>query len=126
MKNNPAIYFEIPVKDLDRAEVFYNKVFGYRFEREMIDGYEMAFFPFNEKAGGITGALAKGDVYQPSKTGTILYFTTDDIEETLQKVLLHKGTILYPITHNEAYHFLVAEFEDCEGNRIGLQQLLPK
>lgn len=121
---NPVIYFEIPVRDLDRAEAFYQAVLDFNFEREVLDGYEMAFFPFNKESSGITGALAKGDVYRPAKAGTLIYFRTDNIESTLQKVLKQNGTILYPATPNEVYGFIVAEFEDSEGNRIGLQQLL--
>ncbi|MCJ7933060.1 MAG: hypothetical protein MUW56_05355 [Chryseobacterium sp.] len=65
--SNPVVYFEIPVNDLERAEKFYTAVFNFSFEKELIDRYEMALFPFEEKNSGITGALAKGDVYTPSK-----------------------------------------------------------
>lgn len=122
MPTNPVIFFEIPVDDLDRAERFYSKVFGFSFERENIDGYEMTFFPFYDNKTGITGALAKGDVYQPSTSGVILYFFTADIDQTLEKVLLYDGTILYPKVFNDQYGFYVAEFKDTEGNRIAIQQ----
>lgn len=121
-KTNPAIYFEIPATDLDRAETFYKNVFGFTFERETIDGYEMTLFPFEDSGKGISGALAKGDAYKPSKNGVILYFRADDIDHTLEKVTAQNGKILYPKTCNETYGFTVAEFEDSEGNRIALQQ----
>ncbi len=121
---NPVIYFEIPVTDLSRAEKFYTAVFGFSFDKEMMDGYDMAFFPFNDTMSGITGALAKGDVYRPSKEGVVLYFRTPDMEASLQKVLEQGGHILYPATLNEKYGFIVAEFEDSEGNRIALQQII--
>lgn len=35
---NPVGYFEIPVSNLDRAINFYEKVFGYEFERATVDG----------------------------------------------------------------------------------------
>ena len=38
---NPFSYVEIPVTDLDRAVAFYRAVFGYRFERTVLDGHEM-------------------------------------------------------------------------------------
>lgn len=121
---NPVIYFEIPVTDLARAEKFYTAVFGFSFDKEVMDGYDMAFFPFNDTISGITGALAKGDVYRPSKEGVILYFRTPDMEASLQKVLEQGGNILYPATVNEKYGFIVAEFEDSEGNRVALQQVI--
>lgn len=58
-KSNPVVYFEIPVKDIDRAVKFYKKVFHFDFDKEIIDNNEMALFPFVEKNSGITGALAK-------------------------------------------------------------------
>ncbi|NBU26980.1 MAG: VOC family protein, partial [Caulobacteraceae bacterium] len=68
---NPVCHFEIPVTDLDRAIRFYEGVFGYRLNRRTIDGYEMAFFPRSDDKPGASGALARGDVYVPSKTGPI-------------------------------------------------------
>ncbi len=124
MKNNinPVIYFEIPVNDLDRAEHFYRQVFGYEFEREMMDGYDMSLFPFNEEASGITGALVRGDVYKPTRDGAIIYFGTRDMDQVLERVTALNGKTLYPKTFNEKYQCWVAEFEDSEGNRIALQQ----
>jgi predicted enzyme related to lactoylglutathione lyase len=58
-----VVYFEIPVNDIDRAMIFYQKVFGFQFERTSIDGNEMAMFPNVEDGFGISGALAKGDSY---------------------------------------------------------------
>lgn len=118
--SNPAIYFEIPVLELDRAIHFYQSVFEFEFEKKMIDEYEMALFPFSDKHSGISGALAKGTVYQPTINGVIIYFKTDEINNTLQRATAHGGTILYPITDNGIG--LVAEFQDSEGNRIALFQ----
>lgn len=120
--SNPVVYFEIPVNDLKRAEEFYSAVFNFSFEKEVIDHYEMALFPFEEKNSGITGALAKGDVYKPTKNGVIIYFKTESIDATLEKVLQHAGKILYPKRTDEKYGFAVAEFEDSEGNRIALHE----
>ncbi|MCS3531445.1 VOC family protein [Chryseobacterium sp. JUb7] len=124
MKTNPVIYFEIPVHDLIRAEQFYTSVFNFNFEKEIIDHYEMALFPFEETKSGITGALAKGDVYQPTKKGIIIYFKTENIDLTLETVLKHGGKILYPKRIDEKYGFAVAEFEDSEGNRIALHETI--
>jgi predicted enzyme related to lactoylglutathione lyase len=121
---NPVIYFEIPVNNLKRAEDFYRNLFDFTFENEIIDNYEMALFPFNDKKRGISGALAKGDVYKPSKNGVIIYFNTPNIEATLEKAIRFGGKILYPKTINEKYGFYVAEFEDSEGNRIAIQQII--
>ncbi len=121
-KDNPAVYFEIPVTDIQRAMQFYAAVFGFAFDEEVIDNYQMALFPFYKSGSGITGALAKGDVYKPSTAGVIIYLATTDIENTLRLVSANGGKILYPKTLNEKYGVAIAEFEDSEGNRIALQQ----
>lgn len=118
-KMNPVGYFEIPVKDMNRAVKFYEAVFGYKFTLEKIDGNDMALFPFDEKSNGITGALAKGKVYKPTKNGTILYFQVENIEEILAKANAIGGKTLYPKTSIGENGF-VAEFQDSEGNRIAL------
>ena len=119
MKSNPVVYFEIPVADIDRAIEFYKNVFGYSFEREVIDNNEMALFPFFDNVRGISGALAKGETYLSSKTGSLVYFFTDDIDSVLAKVNSNGGKTLYPKTSIGELGF-VAEFEDSEGNRIAL------
>ncbi|MCT2562817.1 VOC family protein [Chryseobacterium herbae] len=122
--SNPVVYFEIPVNDMKRAEQFYTNVFNFSFEKEDIDGYEMSLFPFEEKSSGITGVLAKGDVYKPTKDGIIIYFKIENIDQSLAKVLQNGGKILYPKKVNEKYGFAVAEFEDSEGNRIALHETI--
>lgn len=117
--SNPAVYFEIPVSDLDRAVRFYGAVFGYQFHRETIDHNEMALFPLLEDSPGISGALAKGEIYVPSKTGSLIYLHTSDIDLTLKKVAAAGGKTLYPKTSLGGLGF-VAEFEDSEGNRVAL------
>ena len=117
--HNPASYFEIPVSNLKRATVFYSEVFGYDFEFEEIHGNQMALFPFSNDKPGITGALAQGDIYKPTKEGTLIYFHVRDISTTLLMITKNGGKILFPKTEVGSYGY-VAEFEDSEGNRVGL------
>jgi predicted enzyme related to lactoylglutathione lyase len=121
MKNkfNPVVYFEIPVTDIERAIQFYSAVFNFDFERDIIHDNEMAFFPLTEGNSGISGALAKGEIYKPTINGTLIYFNTEDIEKTLNLALKNGAEVLFPITSNGEYGS-VAEFKDCEGNRIAL------
>lgn len=119
-KSNPVVYFEIPVIDIDRAIKFYKAVFNFDFDKETIDNNEMALFPFVEINAGISGALAKGEIYKPTKDGVVIYFKTENIDETIKSAVSNGGKILYPKTDNGIG--LVAEFEDTEGNRIALYQ----
>lgn len=119
--SNPVYHFEIPVVDLDRAIRFYESVLGTKLERRMVDGYEMAFFPRADGLPGASGALAKGDVYVPSKTGAIVYFDVPDIDAALERARLIGSTVLYDKKDiGEAGS--VAEVEDSEGNRLALSQ----
>jgi hypothetical protein len=119
-KSNPVVYFEIPVIDIDRATKFYSTVFNFKFDTTIIDNNKMALFPFTEEKSGISGALAKGEIYKPTKDGVLIYFNTANIDETLRLANVNGGQILYPKTDNGIG--LVAEFEDTEGNRIALYQ----
>ena len=119
-KSNPVVYFEIPVIDIDRATKFYSTVFNFKFDTAIIDNNEMALFPFTQEDSGISGALAKGEIYKPTKDGVLIYFNTANIDETLRLANVNGGQILYPKTDNGIG--LVAEFEDTEGNRIALYQ----
>lgn len=116
---NPVFYFEIPVTDMDRAIGFYATVFGFDFNRQTIDGYEMALFPRVDDAPGASGALAMGDVYIPSKSGVLLYLDVPDIDTVLIRASANGGAVLLAKKHIGDAGF-VAEIEDSEGNRIGL------
>lgn len=118
-QSNPVVYFEIPVTDMDRAVRFYTAVFNFEFRKDTIDHNEMALFPFTDETEGISGALAKGEIYKPTINGTLIYFTTEDIDKTLKSAVENGGEVLYPKTSNGELGF-VAEFKDSEGNRIAL------
>ncbi len=122
MNRNPVTYFEIPVADMDRAVEFYEAVFSVSLERRLIDGHDMALFPFDESAGGASGALAKGESYVPSKAGPRLYFFIENIDETLARAVAQGGSVAYPKT--AVGELWVAEFEDSEGNQIALSSAI--
>lgn len=109
-----------PVTNMDRAIKFYGSVFNFNFDKEIIDNHEMALFPFVEENAGISGALAIGEIYKPTKDGVVIYFKTENIDETIKLASANGGQILYPKTDNGIG--FVAEVEDSEGNRIALYQ----
>ena len=123
MLNNLGIYFEISVNDMKRAINFYSHVFDVEFTKEIIHGCEMAFFPFIDKGKGISGALAKGESYKPSIEGSLIYLSTESIDNTMLKVKEMGGEELFPKTLVPNMGFS-AEFKDCEGNKIALFEAL--
>ncbi len=122
VKTNPVLWFEIPVLDLDRARKFYENVFGFQFTATEMDPYSLAFFPMVQGGSGATGALIKGGSYKPSTTGTIVYFSVDDIDEILRRVNVSGGKMVFPKKSIGEYGF-IAHFDDTEGNRIALHSM---
>jgi predicted enzyme related to lactoylglutathione lyase len=118
---NPVVYFEIPVLDLNRACDFYSKVFETTLSRDVVDGYQMAFFESSEDSFGASGALVLGDVYIPSHQGCFLYFGVESIDETVARALEYGGLVLYPKTSHDNLGS-VAEIQDTEGNRMALHE----
>jgi hypothetical protein len=118
---NPVVHFEIPVTDMDRAIAFYEAVFAVKLDRRETDGYDMAFFPRADGQPGASGALAKGDVYRPTRDGAILYIGVDDIDAVIARATTKGGSVLYPRKDIGEAGF-VAEIADSEGNRIALSQ----
>jgi uncharacterized protein len=122
VSNNPVFHFEIPVTDIERAVVFYETVFEIEMKRDRIDGYDMAFFPRSSDKPGASGALAKGDVYVPSKQGAIIYFDVADIDPVIERATKLGVKVLYAKKHIGDAGY-VAEIEDSEGNRLALSAI---
>ena len=121
-KTNLANWFEIPVKDLERAIVFYERVFDVKLTPEEMGDMKMAMFPFDQNATGAAGSLMKAGSYEPSHAGTVVYFSVDDINETLRRITANGGKVLMPRTSIGQYG-AIAQYEDTEGNRLALHSM---
>ncbi len=119
---NAVNWFEIPVKDIERARKFYETVLGTKLTLEEMEPFKMAFFHMTEGVPGAAGTLIKGESYEPSHAGTVVYFSVDDIEETLRRVNANGGKTLLPKKSIGEYGF-IAHFEDIEGNRLALHSM---
>ena len=116
---NAVNWFEIPVTDMDRAKKFYETILGYELALNEMGPALMAWFPMEQGATGATGSLIKAEGYVPSETGSMVYFSVNDIEDTLSKVNENGGTTVNPKMNIGEYGF-VAHFIDTEGNKIAL------
>jgi len=121
-KTNIANWFEIPVKDLERAVTFYEKVFDVKLTLEEMGGMKMAMFPFDQNALGAAGSLMQAASYEPSHAGTVVYFSVADIPETLRRINGNGGKTLVPKTSIGQYGY-IAQYEDSEGNRLALHSM---
>lgn len=116
---NAINWFEIPVKNFDKAKKFYEKILGTELHTMSAMGMKMAFFPFEMKEG-IGGGIIQGKGYEPSDKGTLAYLNGgDDLLTVLNKVKKAGGKILLPKIAIGENGFM-AHFLDCEGNKVGL------
>lgn len=121
VEHNPVGWFEIPVNDMARARAFYEHVFDVELKENQMGDVLMAWFPMFEGSIGSTGALVKGEGYEPSMGGTLVYFTAPDIETALERARERGGCVLVPKTSIGEFGFFGVA-RDTEGNRIGLHR----
>ncbi len=116
---NPVNWFELPAADLARAKDFYEFILDCELTLHEMGPLRMAWFPSVQGQPGATGALVQAEAYTPSYHGSLVYFSVDDIDETLQKIKERGAKVINPKFGIGPYGF-VAHFEDCEGNRVAL------
>ncbi|MGZ3693345.1 MAG: VOC family protein [Bdellovibrionota bacterium] len=114
-----AVFFEIPVTNMERAATFYENIMAVKLTIKTEPGYTMAFFPSPE--GAISGALSKYAEAKPSAEGTILYLNGGaDLQAVLDRVVPAGGQVIVPKTLISPEVGYFAHFLDTEGNRLGL------
>lgn len=130
MNQNIICWFEIYVKDMERAKKFYNTVIGTQFQdapempgdsSDSSPGMKMSFFSSMENEG-VNGALVE---MAGTKQGdgqcvnTMVYFPCKDASEEESRIEAAGGRVIRP-------KFSIGEFgfcsicEDSEGNPFGL------
>ena len=114
---NRAVWFDIPISDLDRAVTFYEAVLNLKIQRQDADGARIGVF---EPQGGNSGCLVP-DPEQISETaGVLIYLNVDSrIRDAVLKVGEHGGRVIQRIHSIEPYGYR-AIVVDSEGNRIAL------
>jgi uncharacterized protein len=119
MKNNPVSWFEIAATDLERAKVFYSKVFDHEMQFIDMPGAPMYMMMAGDDAPGSGGALVQSENNTPSSDGSIIYFSCEDVAIEAAKIEPAGGTLIMPKESIGEFGF-IAMFIDTEGNRIGL------
>lgn len=119
---NPVGWFEIPVNDLSRAQKFYEEILSVKLDLNEMEGFKMGWFPMTREGAGAAGTLIKGEGYTPSHSGTLVYFSVEDIDATLKKINAKGGKTLVP-KKSIGQHGFISLFEDCEGNRVALHSM---
>lgn len=124
---NAISWFEIPVTDLNRAQAFYETIFGVKLIPMDMPNIKMRMFPIDDPMTGIGGALADtgGTFHKPSATdGPLVYLNANpDLQQVLDKVEAAGGKIMVPKTEISPEYGFMGVFIDSEGNRIGLHSV---
>ena len=113
---------EIPSRHLERALVFYARVFELDLEISEIDGQRMVFMTPDDADATVAGlAITEGDDYRPSGEGIRVYLTVADVEGVLARVVDAGGEIAAEIEVVDGWGRYAA-FRDLEGSVIGITQ----
>lgn len=118
---NSINWFEIPVKDMERAKHFYQVIFGIHMEEMEMGGMVMAMFPYDGGNGKVSGALVKSDYQHPSLDGTLVYFNANPaMDDVIERIKNEHGEIIMDKTLITPEIGYMAYFVDTEGNRVAL------
>ncbi len=108
-------WFEIPVKNFEKARKFYETVLGIEIQAQQMGPDLMGIIQYEE--GAVGGSIVSGDGYEPGKEGVKIYFDMgNDLSPALGRVESAGGKVLLPktlITEEIGYF---ASFADPEGN----------
>lgn len=113
---NTCVWFEIPVRDLERARQFYSAVL----KRDLVvtdGGPNPAVFFTSMSDGGVSGHLYPG---KPSAAGTgptIHLAAPDALDACMQRVWDSGGTVVSEVIEIPGGRFFYAT--DLDGNSIG-------
>lgn len=120
---NAINWFEIPVKNFEKAKTFYETILGTTMQPMEAMGMKSAFFPADMENGSIGGCIIVGQGYEPTNKGSLVYLNGGaDLSVALSKVEQAGGKIVLPKTGIGPNGFM-AHFEDCEGNKVGLHSM---
>ena len=120
---NTLNWFEIPATDFARAKAFYAAVLDVQIQDDSNPQMQYAYLPSGPQNGGFGGAIASGENFVPSTTGTTIYLDGgNDLSVPLGRVESAGGKVILPKTSIGNNGF-IALFIDTEGNKIGFHSM---
>lgn len=113
---NRAVWFDVPVADLDRAANFYREVLGVGVHQETYGDF--SFCVIDHKDGN--GGCLVHNKEEVAAGGVLVYLNVNGrIQNAVGKVVPNGGSVLQP-THAIGPHGFRAVVLDSEGNRVAL------
>jgi len=117
LPKDAAVWFELPVTDLDKSREFYQNVLQVTLiEQEMGPG-KVLTFPVADMQSGVSGHLYQG---KPGNDNgpTIHLGTPSSLEDSLERVVANGGKIVSEEIEIPGGRFIYCK--DPDGNSIGL------
>lgn len=122
-KHNRAVWFDIPVANLDRAVEFYAGVLGIQVHKERYGEVSFAVLEHHEGNGG---CLIPEESAIRSDGGILIYLNVEGrIRDAVAQVERLGGNVVHPI-HAIGPHGFKSVVLDSEGNRIALHSMVDR
>jgi len=116
-QHNRAVWFDIPVADLDRAAAFYRAVLNVAVEKAQFDHFSFCVIEHHDGNGG---CLIPNDREIAGNGGILLYMNVDGrIRDAVEQTRKLGGAVIEP-AKSIGPHGFRAVVRDSEGNRIAL------
>ena len=118
-------WFEIPTRNLDAAQSFYETVLQRPMHREPMGPSDGAVFAYDGETGGTGGALMMGPTApEQASGGTLVYLdASPSLDAALERVQAAGGLVALPRTALPEGMGFFAHIRDLDGNRVGLHAL---
>lgn len=113
-----AIWFEIPVTDMEKAKKFYSAVLGTEFTEQNDGPNPIAIFGYSAEEQPVSGHLYPGKPAREGNGPTIHLAVADDVNSAMERLERAGGKVLSPVIEIPAGRF--AYCLDPDGNSIGL------
>ena len=126
---NKIVHFEIPFDDKEKAMKFYKDIFGWELNDMPEMNYVIAhtvkvdekFMP--KESGAINGGMYKRD--ENSAQSPVLVIDVPSVDDYAKKIEKIGGKIIRP-KHKVGEMGYYAQFEDTEGNVLGIWETIKK
>ncbi len=120
---NAVNWFEIPVKDFDRAKKFYSTILGEEVIDAPMEGMKYGILPYDMEGKGVGGGIVEMEGLNPSQDGSTVYLNGGvDLSLQLSRVEPAGGKIVMPKTAIGENGF-IAQFLDTEGNKVAFHSM---
>jgi predicted enzyme related to lactoylglutathione lyase len=119
MPRDAITWFEIPTRDIDRAQRFYEQLLAGPLRRETMRDATLAVFAHEE--GGVAGCLQAMPEGARPGGGTLVYLdASPSLDAALARAQAAGGRVRTPRTALPPGMGFFAHIEDPEGNCVGL------